>query len=168
MSRGGKREGAGRKAGAPTATHPVRCRDEGWAWLQSQALGKGHTSVGKWADAAGRKAPKRKGNGCTCIAVQWANNHGQTWLGDRRLKLWAKLRRPVQPMTQKQKTAEAIFRQAKELGIKLESKGNWINATPPSKVPTQMLIELAQCPNELGALICNQTPTHEPSLRPCS
>ena len=62
MSRGGSREGAGRKACTPTATHPVRCTDDGWEWLQSQALGKGHTSVGKWADAAGRKAPKRKGN----------------------------------------------------------------------------------------------------------
>lgn len=62
MSRGGSREGAGRKSGPATATHPVRCTDEGWEWLQSQALGKGHTSVGKWADAAGRKAPKRKGN----------------------------------------------------------------------------------------------------------
>lgn len=61
-SRGGKREGAGRKASAPTATHPVRCTDEGWEWLQSQAAAKGHTSVGKWADAAGRKTPKRKGN----------------------------------------------------------------------------------------------------------
>lgn len=62
MSRGGSREGAGRKASAPTATHPVRCTHEGWEWLQSQALGKGHTSVGKWADAKGSKAPKRKGN----------------------------------------------------------------------------------------------------------
>ena len=61
-NRGGQREGAGRKSGPATATHPVRCTDEGWTWLQSQALGKGHTSVGKWADAAGRKAPKRKGN----------------------------------------------------------------------------------------------------------
>ena len=60
--RGGKREGAGRKASAPTATHPVRCTDEGLEWLQSQASGKGHTSVGKWADAKGRKAPKRKVN----------------------------------------------------------------------------------------------------------
>jgi hypothetical protein len=60
--RGGAREGAGRKASAPTATHPVRCTDEGWTWLQSKASGKGHTSVGKWADSAGRKAPKRKGN----------------------------------------------------------------------------------------------------------
>lgn len=62
MSSGGKREGAGRKTGPATATHPVRCTDEGWDWLQSQATAKGHTSVGKWADAAGRKAPKRKGN----------------------------------------------------------------------------------------------------------
>lgn len=62
MSRGGKRENAGRKASAPTATHPVRCTDKGWEWLQSQAFSKGHTSVGKWADAAGRKAPKKKGN----------------------------------------------------------------------------------------------------------
>jgi len=60
--RGGSRKGAGRKASAPTATHPVRCTGEGWTWLQSQALGKGHTSVGKWADSKGRKAPKRKGN----------------------------------------------------------------------------------------------------------
>lgn len=60
--RGGSREGAGRKSGPATATHPVRCTDEGWEWLQSQATAKGHTSVGKWADAAGRKAPKRKGN----------------------------------------------------------------------------------------------------------
>ncbi len=60
--RGGIREGAGRKPGLPTSTHPVRCTDDGWAWLQSQASGKGHGSVGKWADAAGRKAPKRKGN----------------------------------------------------------------------------------------------------------
>mgnify|MGYP001603959347 CR=1 FL=1 len=30
--------------------------------VQSQASGKGHTSVGKWADSKGRKAPKRKGN----------------------------------------------------------------------------------------------------------
>lgn len=61
MSQGGKREGAGRKSGPATATHPVRCTDVGWMWLQSQASGKGHTSVGKWADAKGRKA-KRKGN----------------------------------------------------------------------------------------------------------
>lgn len=60
--RGGSREGAGRKSGPVTATHPVRCTDEGWEWLQSQAASKGHTSVGKWADAKGRKAPKRKGN----------------------------------------------------------------------------------------------------------
>jgi hypothetical protein len=66
MSRGGKREGAGAPSKAPTSTHPVRCTDEGWEWLQSQALGKGHTSVGKWADAAGRKATKRKGNAEVC------------------------------------------------------------------------------------------------------
>jgi hypothetical protein len=60
--RGGKREGAGAKPKTPTGTHPVRCTDEGWEWLQSQASAKGHSSVGKWADAAGRKAPKRKGN----------------------------------------------------------------------------------------------------------
>lgn len=62
MSRGGKRQGAGAPLKTPTSTHPVRCTDEGWEWLQLQALSKGHTSVGKWADAAGRKAPKRKGN----------------------------------------------------------------------------------------------------------
>ena len=61
-NRGGKREGAGRKPSAPTATHPVRCTDDGWKWLQAQAFSKGHTSVGKWADAKGRKAPKRKAN----------------------------------------------------------------------------------------------------------
>jgi hypothetical protein len=33
-NRGGKREGAGRKAGPATATHPVRCTDDGWTWLQ--------------------------------------------------------------------------------------------------------------------------------------
>jgi hypothetical protein len=63
MSRGGSRKGAGRKPGLPTSTHPVRCTDDGWEWLLSQALGKGHGSVGKWADSKGRKAPtKRKGN----------------------------------------------------------------------------------------------------------
>lgn len=62
MSRGGKREGAGAPSKTPTSTHPVRCTDEGWEWLQSQATGKGHSSVGKWADSKGRKAPKRKGN----------------------------------------------------------------------------------------------------------
>lgn len=61
-SHGGSRDGAGRKPGLPTSTHPVRCTDDGWEWLQMQAAAKGHTSVGKWADAAGRKAPKRKGN----------------------------------------------------------------------------------------------------------
>lgn len=60
--RGGSRKGAGRKSGPATATHPVRCTDEGWEWLQSQALSKGHSSVGKWADSKGRKTPKRKGN----------------------------------------------------------------------------------------------------------
>jgi hypothetical protein len=61
-NRGGAREGAGRKASASTATHPVRCTDEGWEWLQAQAVSKGHSSVGKWADSKGRKAPKRKEN----------------------------------------------------------------------------------------------------------
>lgn len=63
MSSGGKRKGAGRKPleKAP-AVRGVRCTDDGWEWLQSQATGKGHGSVGKWADSAGRKAPKRKGN----------------------------------------------------------------------------------------------------------
>lgn len=65
MSRGGSREGAGRKACTPTATHPVRCTDDGWKWLQSQALGKGHTSVGKWADAAGRKSINEREKGGT-------------------------------------------------------------------------------------------------------
>lgn len=60
--RGGSRKGAGRKSGPATTTHPVRCTDEGWEWLQSQASAKGHSSVGKWADSKGRKAPKRKGN----------------------------------------------------------------------------------------------------------
>jgi hypothetical protein len=61
--RGGARENAGRKPldEAPKA-RGIRCTDAGWEWLQSLASGKGHTSVGKWADAAGRKAPKRKGN----------------------------------------------------------------------------------------------------------
>ena len=63
MSRGGKREGAGAPLKTPTSTHPVRCTDKGRTWLQSQALGKGHTSVGKWADSKGRKAvTKRKTN----------------------------------------------------------------------------------------------------------
>lgn len=62
LNRGGAREGAGRKPGLPTSTHPVRCTDDGWEWLQLQAAAKGHGSVGKWADAKGRKAPKRKGN----------------------------------------------------------------------------------------------------------
>ena len=53
--RGGAREGAGRKSGPATATHPVRCTDKGWEWLQSTASSKGHSSVGKWADAAGRE-----------------------------------------------------------------------------------------------------------------
>jgi len=48
--RGGSRKGAGRKSGPATTTHPVRCTDEGWEWLQSQASAKGHSSVGKWAD----------------------------------------------------------------------------------------------------------------------
>lgn len=61
-NRGGSRKGAGAPPKTPTGTHPVRCTAEGWEWLQSQALGKGHTSVGKWADSKGRKAPKRKGN----------------------------------------------------------------------------------------------------------
>lgn len=62
--RGGSREGAGRKSGPATATHPVRCTEDGWEWLQSQASAKGHTSVGKWADSKGRKATtKRKTNG---------------------------------------------------------------------------------------------------------
>jgi hypothetical protein len=63
MSSGGKRTGSGRKPlDSPPTVRGVRCTDEGWDWLQSQATAKGHTSVGKWADAAGRKAPKRKGN----------------------------------------------------------------------------------------------------------
>lgn len=61
MSSGGKRKGAGRKPGLPTSTHPVRCTDEGWTWLQSQAVSKGHGSVGKWADSKGRKASKSRG-----------------------------------------------------------------------------------------------------------
>jgi hypothetical protein len=61
--RGGARDGAGRKPlDSPPTVRGVRCTDEGWEWLQAQALGKGHTSVGKWADAKGRKAPERKGN----------------------------------------------------------------------------------------------------------
>ena len=62
-SHGGKRKGAGRKPldEAPTV-RGIRCTDDGWEWLNGQATAKGHSSVGKWADAKGRKAPKRKGN----------------------------------------------------------------------------------------------------------
>jgi len=60
---GGKRKGAGRKPleKAPTV-RGIRCMDDGWDWLNGQATGKGHSSVGKWADAKGRRAAKRKGN----------------------------------------------------------------------------------------------------------
>lgn len=39
----------------PPQNRAIRCTDEGWQWLNDQATGKGHTSVGKWADAKGRK-----------------------------------------------------------------------------------------------------------------
>lgn len=62
-TRGGKRVGAGRKPlDSPPAVRGIRCTDEGWTWLQGQATAKGHTSVGKWADSKGHKAPKSKGN----------------------------------------------------------------------------------------------------------
>lgn len=53
---GGKRKGAGRKPmDAPPEPHGIRCTPHGWTWLQAQATGKGHSSVGKWADARGKK-----------------------------------------------------------------------------------------------------------------
>jgi hypothetical protein len=59
--RGGAREGSGRKPmTAPPTGRGIRCTDQGWEWLQAQALAKGHTSVGKWADAKGRKATPDK------------------------------------------------------------------------------------------------------------
>ncbi len=58
--RGGKRIGAGRKPmESPPSARGIRCTAVGWDWLQGQATGKGHSSVGKWADAAGRKAPAK-------------------------------------------------------------------------------------------------------------
>lgn len=51
---GGARKNAGRKKSttAPAKNqHAIRCTEEGWAWLQSQAKAAGVTSVGKWADA---------------------------------------------------------------------------------------------------------------------
>ena len=56
-SHGGKRKGSGRKPldEAPTV-RGIRCTDEGWDWLNGQASSKGHSSVGKWADAKGRRA----------------------------------------------------------------------------------------------------------------
>lgn len=84
MSQGGKRAGAGRKSCPATATHPVRCTDEGWEWLQSQALGKGHTSVGKWADAAGR-------NELRDLVIPGRKN-GRSYRVNQRLKSFKSLR----------------------------------------------------------------------------
>lgn len=47
--RGGKRKGAGRKAGPVTVTHSVRTTKEGWKWLKEQALAAGFKSIGMWA-----------------------------------------------------------------------------------------------------------------------
>jgi len=64
-------------------------------------------------------------------------------------------------MNRKEKTAEAFLKKTKELGITLKLEGNWIKATPPNKMSTQMLIELAQCPNEIEALIRHQAVSHD-------
>lgn len=44
--KGGKRKGAGRKAGLPTFTRSIRTTAEGWKWLETQA---GPLSIGMWA-----------------------------------------------------------------------------------------------------------------------
>lgn len=54
---GGARKGAGRKPkGVDTKTYGLRCTAEGHAWLMSKVTASGHSSIGKWADAKGKKA----------------------------------------------------------------------------------------------------------------
>ncbi len=56
------------KRGRPPMEFPpqrrgIRVTAAGWAWLESRRIAAGHTSIGKWADALGRRAtPQRKPN----------------------------------------------------------------------------------------------------------
>jgi DNA-binding transcriptional regulator YiaG len=52
----GKRR-VGRPRSTPGRVRSLWCTDAGWEWIVSQSTGRGHKSVGKWADALG-KAPE--------------------------------------------------------------------------------------------------------------
>lgn len=41
---------------APPQRRGIRVTNEGWAWLEARRSAAGHTSIGKWADALGRRA----------------------------------------------------------------------------------------------------------------
>ncbi len=49
--------------------------------------------------------------------------------------------------------AKTILAKADELGITLRPQGNWILATPPNKLPVDMLMQMSQVSNELGDLL---------------
>jgi len=48
------RRGRGRPQVEKHTGHTIWCTEAGWTWLLEQSTGKGHKSVGKWADALGR------------------------------------------------------------------------------------------------------------------
>lgn len=54
--RGGKRKGAGRKAGPRTFAYSIRTTPEGWQWLNQQATKCQMLSVGGWARKEAEKA----------------------------------------------------------------------------------------------------------------
>jgi hypothetical protein len=56
MSKGGKREGAGRPKGPATFVYSIRTTREGWQWLNRQAIKGQMLSVGGWAREEAAKA----------------------------------------------------------------------------------------------------------------
>ncbi len=62
--RGGARKGAGRPKGStralPTTTGSIRCTLGGWQWLRAKANATGHGSIGKWADAKGKRTAAQR------------------------------------------------------------------------------------------------------------
>lgn len=49
--------------------------------------------------------------------------------------------------------AKTIISKADELGVTLRPQDNWIIATPPNKLPVELLMQMGKLANEIGDLL---------------
>jgi DNA-binding transcriptional regulator YiaG len=135
----GKRR-PGRPRTMPGSTHSIWCTDAGWAWLQEQSIGKGHDSVGKWADALGR-AP------LLTLSQARKREHGQPTVFER-AKDGTNYAWSVRAVRERFGLSAAAL--GEEMGVSKRTVQGWEAGRMPGRMALEQLRKLATRLKPLG------------------